>query len=421
MTEPRTRSRVGRLPLILLLSLLSLLLLWTGGMGIAFAALRDTGLPRLSLVTENRQSIDSKEEYLPCGVSLSLAGEHSFSELPCEVRGRGNDTWSYYPKKPYRLKFSEKIALFGEKKHRSWVLLALYNDTSLSKDFLAFSLAASTASGYVPSAHYVELYVNGSYRGVYLLTEQVDESSARLDLEDSFDPDELHTPFLVELDARAPEEGVEGVDWFSVEGKSYTVRYPKPEQRSSAEQFAYIQESIAAVDALCRTSGVTLAQLSERMDVDRFCDYYLVQELMGQPEINWKSVFMSQLPGEPLRMGPVWDFDWAAAGPSFGSQKNAWKDATEGFRSQDHWFALLYANSPEFRAALAQRWSLHKQGFLERIEALEVQKTELSRAAARNHIRWYSWSPIPRFSAHCDELRDWCLARWNWMDRELRA
>lgn len=412
-------ARGNRIAVAALCGVLALLLLYAGGMAILFVSLRDTGLPRLSIETSGKQPIQSKTEYLPCSAALTGAGEHDLSPLPAEVRGRGNDTWNYYPKKPYRLRFFEDTSLLGAPAARNWVLLAMYNDTTLAKDRLAFALSNSCGSGYVPTAHYVDLYVNGSYCGVYLLTEQVDETEGRLDIEAEISKNDVEIPFFVELDARAPEEGEEGVDWFEVSGKYYAVKYPDDKERKNDSQFAYIRHYITTVDRLCRTKDVSLAALAEWIDVESFLDYYIVEELMGQPEINWKSVYMSRTADGKLRMGPVWDFDWAAMGPAFGKQRNQWKDATSGFRSVDHWFALLYENSPEFREALRVRWNEKKDALRSAIDLVGGEKDALSRAATRNHIRWYAWSPLPFFPKEHDALIAWCHGRWQWMDREL--
>ena len=155
----------------------------------------DTGLPRLDVYTEGGAKIKSKEEYVNCTVSLSGADEFDFSSLEAGIRGRGNNSWKHFPKKPYRIKFDEKVSLLGETKNKSWVLLAMYSDFSLTKDRLAFSMAdALETDAFVPSYHYVELYLNGSYNGIYLLTDQVDENKGRTNVKEDFDADAKEVP-----------------------------------------------------------------------------------------------------------------------------------------------------------------------------------------------------------------------------------
>ena len=122
-------------------------------------------IPRIDINTYGAK-IESKEEYVDCSVSISGTEIVGYS---AGIRGRGNSTWEL-PKKPYRIKFEEKVSLFGEAKNKSWVLLALYYDYSAVKDKLAFAMADAIGTDvFVPSYHYVELYLNGKYQGLYLL------------------------------------------------------------------------------------------------------------------------------------------------------------------------------------------------------------------------------------------------------------
>ena len=73
-------------------------------------------MPVLAIYTENQQDIVSKEEYIDCEVSVSNANDKvSFENKVGKIRGRGNSTWTESDKKPYRLKFDEKIDLFGDR------------------------------------------------------------------------------------------------------------------------------------------------------------------------------------------------------------------------------------------------------------------------------------------------------------------
>ena len=389
---------------------------------ISYHTLEETGLPRIEVKTENGAEILSKTDYVNCHVSLSGAeAEYCFENAEAGIRGRGNDTWKYYPKKPYRIKFEEKTSVFGEQKNKSWVLLAMYNDFSLTKDRLAFSMAeALDGDAFAPSYYYVDLYLNGSYMGVYLLTDQVDENKGRTNVKEDFTAEDVDVPFLVELDARAPEEGVEGVDWFSVSDRSYAIKYPEADERYTQVQFDYVKNYIEMVDSLCRKENVTLDELKEYLDVESFIDFYLVQEVMGQPEINWKSVYMSKAIDGKLKMGPVWDFDWAATGPSTGKEKNAYEDAHEGFRSNGNWFHALYQGSPEFREALKTRWGEAREELLEVIDRADAERGSLARAAKRDRLRWHWYRLGGGYDSSLDDLIGWCRERIAWLDTELK-
>ncbi len=70
-------------------------------------------LPIMEINTKDAAEIVSKDDYLPCTVTVGNAEEnHCFELNKAKIKGRGNSTWSM-PKKPYKLKFDQKIDLFG--------------------------------------------------------------------------------------------------------------------------------------------------------------------------------------------------------------------------------------------------------------------------------------------------------------------
>ena len=381
-------------------------------------AITDTGLPRLDVYTGGVEIV-SKEEYVDCTVTLSGADEeYCFEDAEAGIRGRGNTTWKNAPKKPYRIKFSEKTSIFGEKKNKSWVLLAMYNDFSYVKDRLAFGLADALGTDvFVPSYNYVELYLDGVYQGLYLMTDQVDENNGRTGVKEDFDENDVEVPFLVEMDLYSEEEGEEDVAWFTVSGSPYTIKYPEEDERYTEAQFDYIKGYIEKVDALCRKKNVTLAELSEYIDLDSFIDYFIVQETMGQMEINGKSVYMSKAVGEPLKMGPVWDFDWSVTGPhAWLNVRDMYKDDYTGLRSTYNWFALLFKNSPEFREVLNERWKEVKPLILAELDRVEAEYDVICSAAKKDSYKWHALRIFYKGFEECrEEVFEWCRGRVEWI------
>ena len=384
-----------------------------------YKTINDTGLPRLDVYTEDGKKIKSKEDYVNCSVSLSGAeAEFCFENLDAGIRGRGNTTWWAYPKKPYRIKFEEKTSLFGEKANKSWVLLALYNDFSLTKDRLAFTIADALGTDvFVPSYNYVELYLNGEYNGIYLLTDQVDENKGRASVKEDFTETDVEVPFLVEIDEYAYEEGEEDVAWFKVGARSFTVKYPEPDERYNDEQFLYIKNYVATVDSLTRKAGVTMEELSEYLDMESFIDFFIVQEIMGQIDVNYKSVYMHKSIDGKLKMGPVWDFDWSVIGTdAWLTSRNLYKNNYSGLRSTDNWFSYLYNGSPEFRRALALRWNEVRAAAISAIDSVEAGKADIARAAEKDWLMWHPFRIYEGYDKRFDELISWCKNRVLWLD-----
>ena len=67
------------------------------------------GLASIEITTDGRVAVDSKDpaDYRPCTVTVDGAGVFDDYEGRGAIRGRGNSTWEWYPKKPYRIKLDE--------------------------------------------------------------------------------------------------------------------------------------------------------------------------------------------------------------------------------------------------------------------------------------------------------------------------
>ena len=381
-------------------------------------------LPVMVINTENAAPILDKENYVNCSVSvLNAESKYNFEGAEAGIRLRGNSSLKY-DKKPYRIKFEKKQDLFGFGKYKSWVLLAMYQDFSNVKDYAAFSFAESIAgegSAFVPHAQHVEVYLNGEYVGLYLLTEQVQENEGRVGVEAEFDGTLTEIPFLVECDFYAKDEGVEGVDWFRISNYDvecyYNIKYPEADQRYTQAQFDYVKNYIVTVNNLCYNAATTQAQFEQYVDLASFIDYYLIEEFMGQGDINWKSIFMSKTTDGKLVMGPVWDFDWAVGGPAH--HDSDW--SSEGWMSERNWFLHMMEKS-WFAQKVSARWKEIRSTLAAGIEELKTFKSTIAAAAERNAILWdYRDDGDPNFDfdGYYDNTVAFLENRWRWMDSQL--
>ena len=126
------------------------------------------------------------------------------------IRHRGNSTYNNSPKKPYSFRTLEerlrkggkkrKVSLLGMGRDNNWALLAPYADKSLLRDVLTFELARPWME-YVPQGRHCELFIDGTYFGVYVLSEVVTKGRYRLDLQGPGESgDALTGDYLMEVD-----------------------------------------------------------------------------------------------------------------------------------------------------------------------------------------------------------------------------
>ena len=151
------------------------------------------------------------------------------------LRYRGSSSFSMSDKKPYSFRpltapleaggEKKKVDILGMGKDNNWALLAPYADKSMMRDLLAFELARPWME-YTPQGRYCELFLDGIYYGVYILSEVVSKGKHRIDLHDPGDSgDELTGGYIMEID-RA--EGVTHVSKYhpvSSKGSPYNNLY----------------------------------------------------------------------------------------------------------------------------------------------------------------------------------------------------
>lgn len=306
-----------------------------------FSADAYKNLPLIEIEIENKGFPTDKENYLNCTFNMSNSDDDK-ENLSAGIRLRGNSTMGQV-KKPFRIKFEKKQSLFGLIKNKSWVLLADYLDQSCIRNYTAMQIAkavyddeAEDGKVFAPTGKHVVLVVNGNYQGVYLLCEQISEHKGRTGVvidefgeEIVIDPStQTEFPFLVEMDHLALNEGVDGVDIFQHEGlwEPMEIKYPEYEDRNIEDGeedvvFNYIKEYIYAALYTLKNGGTVEVSFSETevgfedlVDEDSYLTYILINEIMGNRDNSWKSIYFYKTASGKMKFGPIWDFDWAASG-----------------------------------------------------------------------------------------------------------
>lgn len=128
----------------------------------------------------------NKDTYYNCTVSVVGNGFcDDVAPVAGTIKGRGNTTWEKYPKKPYRLKFPQKVQLLPAEimnKGKNYALLANYMDYHKIRNIAAFKLGQLLGLPFTHHQEAVEVYINGKYHGLYTLTEHMKLASNSIDI-----------------------------------------------------------------------------------------------------------------------------------------------------------------------------------------------------------------------------------------------
>ena len=373
------------------------------------------GIPKIVIETENAQKITDRETEIPAKFQLWEKNGPASSIVDLTIRGRGNSSWNA-PKKSYKIEFSQKQSLLGMPANRDWALISNYADKTLMKNYLMYSLSARLGAYYSPRCEFVELYLNGDYLGVYLLTETIKIGKDRINIPDNSDS------YIVEFDGKLlkNEQAVRS-NVINTNGKIFRIHDPK---NASEEALSTIKEHIRSFETFLINMD-NADSLSQWIDLAEYVKHYWVQEFSKNPDATfYTSVYFSWVKGGLIKMGPVWDFDLA-----FGGHGMEHINSTENWQLKDsYWNAYIFKDSTTNQARI-DFWKQHREQFVKTIDEADSICTLLQGAAENNFKRWNvlnSTKYIDHRHAYnaykeaVEDLKDWIRNRIQWIDEQIQ-
>jgi len=299
-----------------------------GGSALPDVALPDNGVPYIRILVADTTAFvitdsTAKSPYTACTVQVAGNGKYAdISPRAARIKLRGNSTRLWYPKKPYRIKFEEKTEMLGLGANKDWVLLANFRDPTNFMNALAFDVAREMQSfEFVNANRFVEVEINGDYKGLYQLTEQVEQAESRVNL--SVDG------VLLSLDKDdGPELSPEATDnfWSETYRLPVAVKYPKTLVEGDLERiradFKRLEDAIARAD---------YDSVQALLDTRSFIDFLILQELTRNVELEApRSMYLHKVSATGKYVfGPVWDFD--------GGYGYSWNENTKEYFESGSW------------------------------------------------------------------------------------
>lgn len=300
-----------------------------------------------------------------------------------QLEGRGHST-ADKPKKPYNIKLEKPESFFGLPARDRWVLLAGFFDHSLMRNALGQEVARQTSLAPVtPQGRFVRVQQSPSlWKGfegtsLYYLSERV------LDMVNE-------ETVLLEFDAYALTEDT--YTFRTQSGLPVSVRRPK---KLTKPLFEAVQELVNKADA----------DPARHIDFDSFADYFLVEELCQNAELNGpRSCFMYMLPDGRFFAGPVWDFDLAfiPVGVDQGNDLRPLRKAhmpgvrlltaDSLYNVHSLWYDRLLQDS-SFVAHVKDRWQLLKPRFEALTEYVDSIDSQIRPTAILDQQQWNHLDP----------------------------
>ncbi len=378
------------------------------------------GIPRIVIETEKRQAIKDRETEIPA--KLQIWGEKKAESeiMDLTIRGRGNTSWLSMPKKSYKIEFAKKQSMLGMPKDKDWALIANYADKTLMRNFLAYQFATAIGSYYASKCEFADLYLNGEYLGVYLLTETIKVGSNRVNI-----PNESYS-YIVEVDAkyRVGEQVIFSNALMSDSTSKTAFRVHDPKNASDAV-LDTIQSHIYSFERfLKKIKTDDDNNVDEWIDVEQSVKHYWIQEVFKNPDACfYTSVYFSWVKGGKINMGPVWDFDMA-----MGNHYSKSASSVDSWQVRNYWNKYLLRDKV-YQDEIKKIWN-DNLGLFESIrDTIDVLYAKLEKPAVNNFNRWnvladdssmgeWKTKKYGSYKESVNSIKDWITKRIQWIDSQ---
>ena len=363
--------------------------------------------------------------------SLEIIGEGNFEgleETTMKIKGRGNSTWwictdasagAVVGKCPYQVKFGDKTSILGMPEDKKWVLLAEKSDKSMIRNKIARYMGELSDLEYTPNAEYVELFINEDYQGTYLIGQKVEESKNRVNIGDE--------GYLIEIDTDAnnridPDDIIfKPTIWSSIHTDGvFNIKDPNIDYGSN--EFYFIENYINDFESVLYSNNFNDPDsgYESYIDVDSLIDWFLINEIAKSVDARWySSIYFSYIPGEKIKMGPIWDFDL-----SYGNLNYSDAQYTSDFYiKQNNWIDRLFLDEV-FVEKVKIRYSYYYSKLGDIKNKIDEFAKYIDKSQKANFERWdilgvYVW-PNPVYDLTYEQevkrLENWIEERMNWLN-----
>lgn len=374
--------------------------------------------------------------------SLSDQRNNYNGKIGIEIRGSSSQS---FPKKGYGLETraadlsNNNVSLLGMPAENDWILYGPYTDKTMIRDVLSYTLDASFGR-WAPRCRYVELFLNGSYEGIYVLIEKIKQDKSRVNIakltvtENA--GEDLTGGYIIKIDKTT---GSGGAGWYSsylntTKKTYYQYDYPQPDVITNA-QMNYIQTYIRAMEnALYNENFKNSGNYHEYLNDSSFIDFMIINELAKNIDGYRLSSYLYKDKNNVVNCGPIWDFNLTYGNANY---LNGWIPTgfqyqvtvgTDNWQNPFWWGKLM--KDQAFVTKLKNRWTTLRQKELsnQRITFVIDSLTSLiAEARERNYQRWTgvigyyiwpNWYIGPSYDSEVSWMKNWISQRLAFLDQQ---
>ena len=406
----------------------------------------------IDTVSGSMESVDSDKKHETSEAAsyriYMTDGEQDSSGM-CEIKGRGNSTWSL-AKKPYNLNLNAYNSLLGMSSSTKLALIANFWESTQTRQYYAFEAAQRLGLEYTPEQRFVNVYLNGRYHSLCLLTQRINVNGGTVRITDldkknkrinqggsqpdsivmdtdedghealayawEKEPEDVSGGYLIEFDNRYDSEDV----WFATGTKHMVFKSP---DTPSVREYQYISEYVREAEKALFAGAVTDENgdsydgpeaasdgggslvkwdgekgvnpdtgksVWDYFDMDSWARMFVIQDFFVQSDDEFYSFYFYKKEGNPLLYcGPVWDFDLCMGNMNCGDYYLTSEQTLWLRDGRKRWLHRM-DQFPEFRERVAQIYLEEMEPIVRDILENEFdQNVEMLEKDTRiNYLRW---------------------------------
>jgi len=280
----------------------------------------------------------------------------------CGIELRGGVSQSY-PKKSYDIELwsdelgedTNKIPLLNMRDDDDWLLLAMYNEPLRLRTSINHKLWREIHSPYYLNEEedamsgvktkYVEIAINNEYKGLYLLSEQVDKKQLKLKKYNGEIRGELYKGVSwgsANMFSSLPSYDNDEILW-----GGFQYKYPKPDDIIDwSNIYNFVDFVINSTDNNFENN------FESKFSIDNAIDYFIFLNLLRATDNRGKNIYLAKYKtNEPYFYVP-WDLDGTYGVIWNGNQENIFDDIL----SNGMYDKLLNSNVSLFNQNASNRW-----------------------------------------------------------------
>lgn len=315
---------------------------------------------------------------------------------------------------------TKKQKMFGEDAHKDWVLYASYQDDTYMRNVLSYHQYAEMTGFWGPKCRFVELYVDGSYQGIYVFMDKITQDETRVNINEDtgyilkYDKTDISDRNKTFITSHTGRLNVQGRD------HAFEVDYPEDDDPDWERKLSAIKNKVDELEnAILENDYEKLATI---IDYQSWADWFIINEFTKNVDAYRIScVFTLNSIEDKIVANPIWDYElgWGNRAP-FNADTNTKTLMVEtqsyyndAFPTPFWWIGYNKSGCNgilgdcKFKELVKERWAKHTaEGGALNAEVLEVKIDSLAKVLATS-------STSTSTNIEASYLKNWATNRTN--------